>query len=98
MVQQKSPAQRQGFSVGAVPKLRGMNVHGFFLFWPFDRELDPARHQRKERMVSAHADIGPRMNWRSPLAHDDAARVDELAAIRFDAEALGLRVPAIARA
>src|SRR5580693_7185656 len=59
-------------------------------------ELHVAADQREQRVVAAAADALARVEVRAVLADDDLARVHDLAAVTLDAEALGLRVAAVA--
>src|SRR3954447_26406111 len=58
-------------------------------------ELDVARDQREQGVVAAPAHAGARVEVRAALAHDDLARVDQLAAVALHAEALGVGVPTV---
>src|SRR5258706_11447787 len=58
--------------------------------------LDLAGHEREEGVVLADADVRARMKLGAALAHEDRARVDELAAVDLDAEPLGLGIAAVA--
>src|SRR4051812_43321544 len=61
------------------------------------RELYLPVDQRIQRVILAEADVVARMDPRSALADDDAAGRDRLAAKGLHAEALRLRVAAVAR-
>src|SRR6516165_2914600 len=74
-----------------------------FRFWRDDAdapaadiELDDAIGQREEGVVAAYADVAARVELRAALA-DDAAGADGLPPVRFDAETLRIRIPAVAR-
>jgi hypothetical protein len=55
-------------------------------------ELDPARHEREERVVSSAADTDAGVEVRAPLADEYLARTHDLAAESLDAKALGAGV------
>ena len=75
-----------------------------FRFWRDDAdapaadiELDDAIGQREEGVVAAYADVAARVELRAALADDDTAGADGLPPVRFDAETLRIRIPAVAR-
>src|SRR6266699_7306805 len=55
-------------------------------------ELYPAGHEREEGVVATAADADAWVKVRAALAHEDLARVDDLAAIPLYAEPLGIGV------
>src|SRR5258705_11284656 len=59
--------------------------------------LDFARDLGKQRVVSAHAHVRAGMHHGAALAHEDLSRIDALAAIGLNAQALGLGIPSVAR-
>src|SRR5690606_19984082 len=61
-------------------------------------ERDPAVHEREQRVIAADADIRSRMKARAPLAHDDVAGRDALAAEALHAEPFGFGIAAVLRA
>src|SRR3954471_15628163 len=61
-----------------------------------DRELDGARRAGVQRVVAAHADAVAGLEAAAALADDDLAAGDGLAREHLDAEALGVRVTAVA--
>src|SRR6185503_8089119 len=63
-----------------------LDRHGALLVGSVGGVLHLARDQREERVVLAGADVGARVKLRAALAHEDGARVDELAAVHLDAE------------
>ena len=62
----------------------------------FRRELDVAVRQREQGVILADTNVFTRVHTRAALAHDDAASVDRLAAVHFDAEALRLGIAPVA--
>jgi hypothetical protein len=60
-------------------------------------KLNLAVHQCKQGMVFAHTDVFTGMNFRAALTNDDAACVDRLTAIDFDAESLCLGIATVKR-
>src|SRR5258706_7451596 len=60
----------------------------------FHLAVDP----RVQRVVAADADVGAGMHDRAALPNQDLARVDALAAVDLDAEALRLGIAAVSRA
>ena len=58
-------------------------------------ELHDARAEREEGVVLATADIIAGVEVGAPLAHDDLARADDLAAETLDAEPLSVGVPTV---
>src|SRR5438105_14687476 len=81
-------------SAGLRRRLGGNDAHG-----PATAphaELNLAADQREQRVVAAPADTLARVEVRAALADDDLARVHQLAAVTLDAEALGIRVAAVA--
>src|SRR6266700_1526195 len=65
--------------------------------WPRRRpaprpELYPAGHEREEGVVATAADADAWVKVRAALAHEDLARVDDLAAVPLYAEPLGIGV------
>ena len=62
------------------------------------RVFDTTLHLGEERVVAAHAHIHAGVHPGAALTHDDGARGDDLAAEAFDAEALRLRIAAVAGA
>ena len=75
-----------------------------FRFWRDDAdasatdiELDDAIGKREEGVVAAYADVAARVELCAALADDDAAGADGLPPVRFDAEPLRIRIPAVAR-
>src|SRR3954464_11369390 len=61
-----------------------------------DRELHGAGRAGVQRVVAAPADAPARLEAAAALAHDDLAAGDGLAGEHLDAEALGVRVAAVA--
>src|SRR4051794_10017165 len=59
-------------------------------------EVDRAGRLREDRVVLADADADARLESGAALAHDDLAAGDGLAGEHLDAEALGVRVAAVA--
>src|SRR5215216_6859536 len=59
-------------------------------------ELDLTLDKREQRVVTAPADAITGMEMGTPLADDDLAGVDQLAAEALDAQALRVRVPPVA--
>jgi hypothetical protein len=59
-------------------------------------KLNLAFDQREQRVVTAAADALARVEVRTALADDDLTRVHLLASETLDAEALGVRVAAVA--
>src|SRR5882672_11808071 len=53
---------------------------------------------REQRVVDAQAHVDARLEAGAPLAHDDAARRDELPAEALDAQSLGVRIAPVAGA
>src|SRR6476469_6245166 len=62
---------------------------------PAGAELDVARDEREQGVVTAAADAGARVEVGAALAHDDLTGVDQLAAVALHAEALGVRVATV---
>ena len=60
-------------------------------------ELHGAVDHGEQRIVLAHADVAAREEARAALPQDDIAGSDDLTAEFLDAEALGVRVAAVAR-
>src|SRR6185437_1121271 len=58
-------------------------------------ELNPARHQREQRVIAAAADTETGVEVRAALPDDDLARVDPLAAEALHAKPLRVAVPAV---
>src|SRR5258706_830020 len=93
----KKPCAAAGRLKRREPALRSRdNIDGSFSCRALDCKLDGAWDQGKQSMVLADADIDTRMHLRAALAHDDAARINQFAAVGFDAEALGVRIAAVA--
>src|SRR5579859_7318765 len=67
-------------------------------FRALDSELDHAVRRGIQRMIGAHADVHPSAILSAALADEDVAREHALAAELLDAQALGMRVAAIASA
>src|SRR5215210_1707930 len=63
---------------------------------PAGPELDGPRAEREQGVVTAAADVQPRVEVGAPLAHDDLAGVHLLAAEALDAEALRVGVAPVA--
>src|SRR3954447_19857364 len=63
---------------------------------PPGAEGDRARLQREQRVVAAAADAQARVEVGTALAHDDLAGLHDLAPEALDAEALRVRVAAVA--
>ena len=61
------------------------------------RKLHFAINQRKQRVILAHADILAGMQPGTTLANNDAAGIDGLTAVDFDAKPFRLRVTAVTR-
>src|SRR5690242_21633209 len=59
-------------------------------------ELHGPADQREQRVIAAAADPVAGVEVRAALADEDLARVHDLAAVTLDAEALGVRVAAVA--
>lgn len=58
-------------------------------------KLDDAVNEREERVVPAHADVTPRVEAGSTLAHEDVTGRHLLAAETLDSQALSIGVPAV---
>jgi hypothetical protein len=57
-------------------------------------EFDQPIGEGKNSMIFAQANVVPRMDTGSPLPHQDIPRSYQLAIKLFDAEPLGLAIPA----
>ena len=68
------------------------------LFGPLDGEGNLPIDEREQRVVLAHADVGPGMHLRAALPNDNGARGDRFTAVGLDTEPFGMRIAAIARA
>src|ERR1700733_6541266 len=68
------------------------------LFRTFDAKLDDTVRRRKQRMVSAHADVHTRTILSPALADEDIAREHILSAELLDTQAFRVRVAAVASA
>jgi hypothetical protein len=61
-------------------------------------ELDGAIYQREQRVVSAHSDIGSRMDAGSALPDDYRACADQFVVVTFYAKPFGIAISTIASA
>jgi len=104
----KSPPGR-GFLFAAAPAARAIirvdarlcrreDADEGALFGPLDGEGNLPIDEREQRVVLAHADVGPGMHLRAALPNDNGARGDRFAAVDLYTEPLGMRIAAIARA
>jgi len=66
--------------------LRGDDGNCSTLLCTLDGEHDLAGDLGKQRMILAHADIFAGVEFGAALAHDDAARIDQFAAVALDAQ------------
>lgn len=62
------------------------NGHELLRASTFDNELHFARDQREQGVVFAHAYAFAGAYWRAALTNDDAASIDSLAAVDFNAQ------------
>src|SRR6266545_1870935 len=74
------------------------HADGLFVVRSLEAELDLAIDLREQSMVLADSDVVPGVNTGTALANNDAARGHGLPAETLDAEALRLRIPAVAGA
>src|ERR1700675_4962037 len=91
---QKSPVRIRGSFAGAEEPsgLFRLDRHGRLVVGAVLGVLDVARLHREQRVVLARADVLPGVELGAALAHDDRARVDELAAEGLQAQALAFGI------
>src|SRR4029078_2425969 len=99
----KKPGERRAFLRGRAYASGGLHfgrhdIGELVLLGSLGAELHVAVDQREQREILAEPDAHARMNHRAALPHDDAAGADRLAAVHLGAEALGVRIAAVARA
>src|SRR5438874_1814542 len=93
----RSPARR-GFRRRAPDRWSGAaHAHGLAIARTLHRVADFAVHEREQRVIAAHPDVGTGVHTGAALAHDDRTGRNLLAAIDLDAEHLRLRIAAVAR-
>src|SRR4051812_43150761 len=92
-VQQKTAGRsRPAVGVIARPSLGGLDVDAP----PLAVEEDRAGGQREQGVVAADAYVAAGVEARAALADDDAAGLDRLPGEKLDAEALAVRIAAVA--
>lgn len=77
--------------------LRCNNNRVLVLVCTFSCELYFAVDQGEQSVIFAHADVFTRVYTCAALTNDDAASIDRLTAVNFNAQAFRFRVTAVAR-
>jgi len=85
------------FLLSYAAKLRSHNSRVLVLSSALNHKLDFAVDQREQGVILAHADVFTWVHLGAALANNDAACVDYLATVNFDAQSFRLGIATIAR-
>ncbi len=97
-VKAKSPGEAGAFGIQSVERLsrsQRCDEHRLAILRALHIEGHRTVDQRKQRVVTAHADIGASMETGTALTHDDRTGADRFTAVCLHAQHLGLRVAAV---